>query len=239
MFHYNLNDWFFALSNVFQSQEGNQQDAETYFILLNISVCCLCFPTAGFSTTSPCWHPSLKWKKLYCVPKYITSFIFTPFSFSSLLSAFVGEDCDERGGKKKYEWIKLHEKSLLILAFFVKLNLACRKRLVLFLSRMPRTSKHQGNRSIAAYLCGFCVTMRWSVVPRETAYRRSAAAPFCTASVGLSPAFWTKKERTKTSSAVSRCSHHINIQVFGATDTSWLTPASFRKPFPRQPVVVN
>lgn len=113
-----------------------------------------------------------------------------------------------RGRKKIYEWIKVHEKSLLILAFFVKLNLACNKRLVLFTeSRMPQTGKQEGNTCIAAYLCGFCVTMRWSVVPRETAYRRSAAAPFCTASVGLSPAFWTKKERTETSSVVS----HVRI----------------------------
>lgn len=40
-----------------------------------------------------------------------------------------------RGRKKKYERIKLHEKSLLILAFFVKLNLACSKRPVLFIEQ--------------------------------------------------------------------------------------------------------
>lgn len=235
------NSWFkipqSAMEKISSAPVRNcvQQDTETSFIRLNVSVCCLCFPAAGFSTTLRCWHSSLKWKKLHCVPKYITSFFLPPFSFSSLLSVFVGEDYDERE-KKKYEWIKLHEKSFLILAFFGKLNLACSKRLVLFTeSKMPRTGKQEGNTCIAAYLCGFCVTMRWSVVPRETAYRRSAAAPFCTASVGLSPAFWTKKERTETSSVVSHCSHHINIQVFGATDTSWLTPASFQNLFPGSP----
>lgn len=40
------------------------------------------------------------------------------------------------------------------------------------------------------YLCDFCVTMQGSAVPRETPHRRPAAAPFCTLSVGLSPAYW-------------------------------------------------
>ena len=51
------------------------------------------------------------------------------------------------------------------------------------------------NTCTVLYLCDFCVTLHWSVVPRETPYRRSAAAPFCTCSAGPSSAFWKKRNK--------------------------------------------
>lgn len=65
--------------------------------------------------------------------------------------------------------------------------------------------------------------MRWSVVPTETPYRWSAAAPFCTCSVGPSHAFWKKKREDKKWSVVS----HIYTQTLRCA--AWLTWAHANK----------
>lgn len=62
------------------------------------------------------------------------------------------------------------------------------------LSYITHTHAHK-----VAYLCGFCAMMHRSAVPRETLYRRSAAAPFCTCPVGPSPAFWKRKDKISSS----------------------------------------
>lgn len=90
---------------------------------------------------------------------------------------------------------------------------ASSSRLCLLWARCP--GKTTMRKHAALYLCGFCVTMRWSVVPRETPYRRSAAAPFCTCSVGPSPAFWEKKEKIKHSqwSAIFTSQERSDVQA--------------------------
>lgn len=74
-----------------------------------------------------------------------------------------------------------------------KPTLSLTASLKLSFDSMPHTHARVCARKVA-YLCGFCGMMHRSAVPRETPYRRSAAAPFCTRPVGPSPAFWKRRD---------------------------------------------
>lgn len=143
--------------------------------------------------------------------------------------------------KKKSEWIKLHEKkSLLILAFFVRLNLACSKRLVLSLSRMPRnrqTPREQVHCSVPMWL--LCDDALVSCPQRDSTQTVSSSALLHSLCRSLSRILHRKREEKSIIggqaavriASTSRCS--VLLTQVG------LTPASFQNLFPRQPAVVN